>query len=527
MSSLAAESLDVQLMLDKMEGSIYEMNEKIEVKFTANKDCYVTVYAIDTENRLRLLFPLNRFRNNFVQRGKIYSIPDDWDYPDLRASLPEGLYYIQLVATTEPQDIPDWPSYHKRQLDNDIRAYGKPEEAVVELNKKISRIEPDPKFYDESRAYFYVQERVNSPVYQGNQSEQVVYVDNNDDDTHLHISIGYGNPYWNDFYYGYNSWGWWDPFYWDYYWYPSFSYHHRIAYYPYYRDWYYYNNWYDPFYHHHRSHVSYYPKSYKSKPIVTTRSKNRAYDNLALSKSYKNSAVKSYKSKTVSTSSAKVNTTTYSKTTPNTQFSSKAKPVTSSSVKTNTPVYKTPVTSSKVSSSSISSSKTSGVSREPVYKSTKKYSPSIYSTTPKVEKKGYQVDRSKFSSSSASKSSSSSSSNSNTSSSKSYYKTYPQTKSSWNSSKSNSEKYKQDYRKSIQSGSSSRSSSKYNNPVYQSSNKTKSTSRSSYKSSSPKKNSSSSYKSSYRSSSSNSSSRSSSSSSKSSSSSSSKKSRKK
>ncbi|MBP7460611.1 MAG: DUF4384 domain-containing protein [Candidatus Delongbacteria bacterium] len=257
-----AEALDVEVWLDKGNGAVYRQNESVAVYFKTNKDCFVTVYGIDTEGYLHLLYPLSKARNNFVRGGKTYSIPDDWDYPDLKAGGPEGIVYIQALATTENQNIPDWPVYSRYFQDSQYRVLEDPYEAFQRLGNEISMIEPDPEFFDSKGVYYYVHEKVPYPRYMCFQCHPHRPVSPYVDVCPTFSIVIYDRWYLPPRY-----------VYWD--WYHT-----------YYRDYYYGGYWF-VFDHHHDHHHYYGAKSYKSYPNLMIAPKHSAEKNLSFRKEYK------------------------------------------------------------------------------------------------------------------------------------------------------------------------------------------------------------------------------------------------
>ncbi|MCP4706171.1 MAG: DUF4384 domain-containing protein, partial [candidate division Zixibacteria bacterium] len=97
--------LDVEIWTDDDE---YYDGEDITIKFRANKDCYVIVYNIDTRGNVNLLYPSDQWDDTKIERDRIYRIPDSYDDYDLTVRGPEGIEYIQIVASRTPIPIPDW-----------------------------------------------------------------------------------------------------------------------------------------------------------------------------------------------------------------------------------------------------------------------------------------------------------------------------------------------------------------------------------------------------------------------------------
>ncbi len=97
--------LDVEVWTDDDE---YFDGENISIQFRANKDCYVVVYNIDTRGHVNLLYPSDQWDDSKIEQDRIYRIPDSYDDYDLTVRGPEGIEYIQIVASRQPLPMPDW-----------------------------------------------------------------------------------------------------------------------------------------------------------------------------------------------------------------------------------------------------------------------------------------------------------------------------------------------------------------------------------------------------------------------------------
>ncbi len=86
----------LSLRLDKGAGATYSAGERISVYFRSTKNSYVTIFGYDASGNIRMLFPNQFQRDNYVRANQEYSIDGVID----RASLP-GIEYIQGFATTE------------------------------------------------------------------------------------------------------------------------------------------------------------------------------------------------------------------------------------------------------------------------------------------------------------------------------------------------------------------------------------------------------------------------------------------
>ncbi len=97
--------LDVEIWVD--DDAYYEGDE-INISFRANKDCYVAIYNIDSRGRVNLIFPNAPGDDSRIESNSIYRLPDRHDSFELTIQGPEGVEYLQIVASGQPFSIPDW-----------------------------------------------------------------------------------------------------------------------------------------------------------------------------------------------------------------------------------------------------------------------------------------------------------------------------------------------------------------------------------------------------------------------------------
>lgn len=133
--------LDVKVWVDKEEGTTYHAGENIKVYFRASHDCYVVIYDIDTRGYVNLLYPTDSGDDSYVEGGRVYRIPDRFDDYDLTIDGPDGVEYIQAVASPEPIDYPNFPGAYSSE-NEEIYAYKlegeDPFEFMTDINNEIS-----------------------------------------------------------------------------------------------------------------------------------------------------------------------------------------------------------------------------------------------------------------------------------------------------------------------------------------------------------------------------------------------------
>ena len=96
------ERAEVDVWFDKQCGTPYEQGEKILISFRTTVDAYVTVYDIDTTGKVSVLFPNKHYPDNFVKGNQVYTMPNRTYSYDLVVEGPEGIEYVDVVASTDP-----------------------------------------------------------------------------------------------------------------------------------------------------------------------------------------------------------------------------------------------------------------------------------------------------------------------------------------------------------------------------------------------------------------------------------------
>jgi len=108
--------LDIDVWIDKGEGSTYHPGEEIYIYFRASRDCYAVIYNLDTRGYVNILYPNPPEADSDdprVEGGRVYRIPNRYDDYSLTVDGPSGMEYIQAVASYEPLSPPNWPSYYR------------------------------------------------------------------------------------------------------------------------------------------------------------------------------------------------------------------------------------------------------------------------------------------------------------------------------------------------------------------------------------------------------------------------------
>ena len=132
--------LDVEVWVDKGEGAVYNPGDNIKIYFQASHDCYVVIYNIDTRGYVELLYPVDDDDDPFVEGGRVYRIPDRFDDYELTVDGPDGVEYIQAVASPGALDLPNFPGQYT--YEGEVYAYQldgeDPFEFMADVNAEIA-----------------------------------------------------------------------------------------------------------------------------------------------------------------------------------------------------------------------------------------------------------------------------------------------------------------------------------------------------------------------------------------------------
>lgn len=94
------------LNVDRGAGSTYTFGETVKIGFKVDRECFVTIYNVDSAGNVTLLFPNPYSTNNRVVANKEYNIPGDTEPWDIEVGGDEGLERVTLIATLTPWNFP-------------------------------------------------------------------------------------------------------------------------------------------------------------------------------------------------------------------------------------------------------------------------------------------------------------------------------------------------------------------------------------------------------------------------------------
>jgi hypothetical protein len=96
--SLASPYIEVWTNRD----DVFRRGDKVKLYFRTDVDAYVTVFRIDTDGRVRVLFPANPFEDNYARGNQDYRVDPRDDGYTFRVDDYPGEGYLFAVATLDP-----------------------------------------------------------------------------------------------------------------------------------------------------------------------------------------------------------------------------------------------------------------------------------------------------------------------------------------------------------------------------------------------------------------------------------------
>lgn len=125
------------------ERDFFQRYERVSVSIESYTDAYVTVFRIDTDGRMRVLYPRDPGDNNFVLNGRTYRIPNPYDQRGEHAFVVDdypGVGYVFVVASVKPFDYQSYvrnDHWEWRNVAHNGRITGDPYVGFVEVVEQI------------------------------------------------------------------------------------------------------------------------------------------------------------------------------------------------------------------------------------------------------------------------------------------------------------------------------------------------------------------------------------------------------
>lgn len=180
---LTSQGPEIELWTDRGDGTVYHRSERVRVYFRTDQDAYVTVLRVDTDGRVRVLFPADPWDDNFARGGRAYEVR----YREVRYAFDIDEYpgqgYVFGIATLDPFDysgIVRGDHWEYAAIADGGRITGDPYVAVQDVVDLIVPANYDGYGYD--LATYYVEQFYDYPRF-------LCY------DCHSYVAYTYWDPY--------------------------------------------------------------------------------------------------------------------------------------------------------------------------------------------------------------------------------------------------------------------------------------------------------------------------------------------
>src|SRR3989442_1954548 len=171
----------VEVWTDRRD-SPYASGQAVRVHCRADGDAFVTILRVDTDGRVRVLFPSEPWEDNFAGGGRDYEVQGRYDRDAFSIDDYPGVGYLFAVASADPfvYDGIQSKDHWDYRLIADGRVRGDPYVALTDL---AQRIVPDGySDWDYDIAPYYVQQHYDYPRF-------LCY------DCHTYVSYPHWSPY--------------------------------------------------------------------------------------------------------------------------------------------------------------------------------------------------------------------------------------------------------------------------------------------------------------------------------------------
>src|SRR5467141_250421 len=175
----------VELWTNRGDAAVYTRGERVRLYFRLDQDAYITIFRVDTDGRIRVLFPRDPWEDNFAHGGRDLEVDGSAlaseaftidDYP--------GVGYLFAVASADPlvYDQIESGQHWDYRVIADGRVRGDPYVAMTDL---AERIVPDGYVdWDYDVISYNVGQHYDYPRF-------LCY------DCHTYVSYPYWDPYFN------------------------------------------------------------------------------------------------------------------------------------------------------------------------------------------------------------------------------------------------------------------------------------------------------------------------------------------
>ena len=130
----------IELWTNRGDGAVYTRGEHVRLSFRLDRDAFVTIFRVDTDGRVRVMFPREPWEDNFARGGRDFEV----DGTDLETNAfiiddYPGVGYLFAVASPDPftYDAIESGDHWDYRVIADGRVRGDPYVALTDLAQRI------------------------------------------------------------------------------------------------------------------------------------------------------------------------------------------------------------------------------------------------------------------------------------------------------------------------------------------------------------------------------------------------------
>ena len=130
----------VELWTNRGDGAIYTRGEPVRLFFRVDQDAYVTIFRVDTDGRVRVLFPRDPWEDNFARGGRDFEVDSrELDGDAFTIDDYPGVGYLFAVASSDAfvYDQIETADHWDYRAIADGRVRGDPYVAMTDLAQRI------------------------------------------------------------------------------------------------------------------------------------------------------------------------------------------------------------------------------------------------------------------------------------------------------------------------------------------------------------------------------------------------------
>src|SRR5581483_2967334 len=118
----------------------YTIGQPVRVSFQTDRDAYVTIFRVDTDGRVRVLFPREPWEDSFARGGRAYDVNGRGSIEAFNIDDDPGVGYLFGIASADPFDydaIVMSDHWDYRSIADDGRVRGDPYVALTDLAERL------------------------------------------------------------------------------------------------------------------------------------------------------------------------------------------------------------------------------------------------------------------------------------------------------------------------------------------------------------------------------------------------------